>query len=178
MPCRVDRRRRLEWRPAYQVYLGEDWLGEASIETVLAAARAHGADVPEIPLLASPEHFDGLLARFRHLEEAVREDDDEDEVGLEEDEEAPPDQAERDRWIDFLTWIGVNRVLRPVHFHDVEDRGTGWLTTKDLSQPDGWAFRDLAAPSGTSSGKSALRSVARRRAREGRRPVPLSRSRP
>src|SRR5207249_1040113 len=47
------------------------------------------------------------------------------------------------RWIDFLTWIGVNPVLRPVHFHDVEDRATGWLTTKNLAQPEGWAFRGL-----------------------------------
>ena len=159
VPCRVDDEAELEWRPAYQVYLGENWLGDASIERVIRIARRHGADVPNIPLLAGPEHFDGLLAQFRHLEEAV-EGDDEDEVGLDEDEDAPPDQAERDRWIDFLTWIGVNRVLRPVHFHDVEDRATGWLTTKDLRQPDGWAFRKLPASLWDEFRQSALRSVA------------------
>ena len=77
----------------------------------------------------------------------------EDEVGLEEDEEAPPDQAERERWIDFLTWIGVNRVLRPVHFHDVEDRATGWLTTRDLGRPTAGRFGSSRRTYGTSSGK-------------------------
>src|SRR5262249_8497752 len=145
VPCRSKNGAGFEWRSAYQVYLGEDWLGEDSVERVLAAARERGAEVPDIPLLASPEHFEGLLAQFRHLEEVAAESEAEadDEVGLDEDEEAAPDQAERDRWLDFLTWIGVNRVLRPVHFHDVEDRATGWLTTRDLAQPTGWAFKGL-----------------------------------
>ena len=143
VPCRASDGAKFYWRPAYQVYFGEDWTGEASVDTLLTTLRKQGADTPDIPILAGPEIFDGLLARFRHLEEAAESDDD--EVGLEEDEEAPPDQADRDRWVDFLTWIGVNRVLRPVHFHDVEDRGTGWLTTKDLARPDGWAFRALPA---------------------------------
>ncbi len=159
VPCRSSDGTGFEWRPAYQVYLGEDWLGEASVERVFAAAREQGADTPEIPLLAGPEHFEGLLARFRHLEQVADEGEDEDEVGLEEDEEAAPDQAEHERWLDFLTWIGVNRVLRPVHFHDVEDRATGWLTTKDLGQPDGWAFKGLAPPLWDEFRQSALASV-------------------
>ena len=143
VPCRPLIGDEIEWRPAYRVYLGEDWIGEESVETVLEAARMHTEAIPTIPLLAAPEHFEGLLARFSHLEEAS-DSSEEDEVGLEEDEEAPPDEGERERWIHFLTWIGVNRFLRPVHFHDVEDRATGWLTTKDFGRPEGWAFRDLA----------------------------------
>lgn len=159
VPCRSRDGAEIEWRPAYQVYLGEDWIEEASIERVLAAVSRHVDVVPDIPLLASPELFDGLLAQFRHLEDAV-DVAGEDEVSLEEDEEAPPDQAERTRWLDFLTWVGVNRVLRPVHFHDVEDRGTGWLTTRDLGQPEGWAFRDLAPDLWDDFRQAALKSVA------------------
>ena len=66
-----------------------------------------------------------------------------DEVDVDEDADQAIETNERDRWIAFLSWIGVNRALRPVHFHDVEDDATGWLTTKDLAQPNGWAFRDL-----------------------------------
>lgn len=144
VPCRVKVGLEFEWRPAYQVYLGADWIGDASIERVLSATTKHGAKVPQIPLLAGPEYFDGLLARFRDLEQST-EGDDEGEVSLDEDEEAPPDQQDRERWITFLTWLGVNRVIRPVHFHDVEDHGTGWLKTKDLHRPDGWAFQQLSS---------------------------------
>ena len=169
VPCRSFADEDFEWRPAYQVYLGEDWIGDASIERVLATAREQGAsDIPTIPLLAGPQHFEGLLAQYRHLEEAAESDeDDEEEVGLEEDEEAAPDQAERDRWIDFLTWIGVNRVLRPVHFHDVEDRAVGWLKTKDLSRPDGWAFRDLDPGLWDGFRQEALQRVRRSDRRDG-----------
>jgi hypothetical protein len=144
VPCRPREGAEIDWRPAYQVYLGADWIGDASVERVIAAAREHADDLPDIPLLAGPELFDGLLSRFRHLQDLAEDSDDsEDEVSLDEDEEAPPDQAERDRWLDFLTWAGVNRVLRPVHFHDVEDRGTGWVKTGGFARPEGWAFRAL-----------------------------------
>jgi hypothetical protein len=33
--------------------------------------------------------------------------------------------------------------LRPVHFHDVEDRASGWLKTYDLRRPEGWAFQNI-----------------------------------
>ena len=158
VPCRPRHGTEVEWRPAYEVYLGEDWLGDESIEKVLSALKKHNGVPPDIPLLASPDLFNGLLGRFRHLEGAV-EGAEEDEVSLEEDEEAPPDQAERERWLYFLTWIGVNRVLRPVHFHDVEDRGTGWITTKDLSRPEGWAFRQLAPQLWDEFRQAALESV-------------------
>lgn len=159
VPCRPRHGAEIEWRPAYQVYLGEDWIDDASVERVLDAASKHTDVLPDIPLLASPDLFDGLLAQFRHLE-TTEDSTGEDEVGLEEDEEAPPDQADRTRWLDFLTWVGVNRVLRPVHFHDVEDRGTGWLTTRDFGRPDGWAFRDLAPHLWDDFRQGALRSVA------------------
>jgi hypothetical protein len=159
VPCR-PRQEGVEWRPAYQVYLGRDWIGDASIEEVMTAVGKHADTLPDIPLLAGPELFDGLLTQFRHLEEVVEQSDaDEDEVGLEEDEEAPPDEAERDRWSDFLTWIGVNRTLRPVHFHDVEDRAAGWLTTKDLGRPEGWAFQALAPALWDDFREAAVRDV-------------------
>jgi hypothetical protein len=161
IPCRSRNGAEFEWRPAYQVYLGEDWVGKASVERVLSIARERGASVPEVPFLAGPEHFEGILARFSHLEEAVEsEENDEDEVGLEEDEEAPPDQVERDRWIDFFTWIGVNPVIRPVHFHDVEDRAAGWLTTKNFHRPNGWAFQALAPSVWDEFREVAFQSVA------------------
>ena len=68
-----------------------------------------------------------------------------DEVDIDEDEEQALDTDHRERWISFLTWLGVNIALRPVHFSDVEDRQSGWLTTKDLSRPIGWAFKTLDA---------------------------------
>ena len=109
VPCRSNDGEAIEWRRAYQVYLGEDWIGEASVERVLEAARERGLAVPNIPFLAGPKEFEGLLARFRHLEQVTDEStDDDEEVGLDEDEDAAPDQAELDRWLDFLTWIGVN----------------------------------------------------------------------
>jgi hypothetical protein len=69
--------------------------------------------------------------------------DADDEVDTDEDADEAIETNERDRWIAFLSWIGVNRALRPVHFHDVEDDATGWLTTRDLAQPRGWAFERL-----------------------------------
>ena len=71
--------------------------------------------------------------------------DGDDEVELDEDVDRALETSEFDRWLSFLSWIGVNRSLRLVHFHDVQDRDTGWLTTKELEQPQGWAFRDLGA---------------------------------
>lgn len=161
MPCRSGEGSEIVWRPAYKVYFGSDWVGEASIECVLDATRQHSDDVPDIPLLAGPEVFDGLLNQFQHLREAAEDSTaDEDEVSLDEDEDAPPDQIERDRWLEFLMWVGVNRVLRPVHFHDVEDRGTGWLTTRDFAQPDGWAFASLPAETWDAFRQQAVRGSA------------------
>ena len=172
VPCRPRQGGKIEWRPAYQVYLGADWIGDASVEQVIAAAREHSDDLPDIPLLAGPELFDGLLGRFRHLKDVAEDSDadegetevspDEDEVSLDEDEEAPPDQAERERWLDFLTWVGVNQVLRAVHFHDVEDRGTGWVKTGGFTRPEGWAFRTLPDQLWDGFREAALQEVSER----------------
>jgi hypothetical protein len=143
VPCREDRDGVAYWEPAYRVYFGRDWIGDQSIELVFDALRDAGLEPPSIPLLAPPSEFQGQLDQFRHLEGATADEVQDAEVGLEEDEEAALETDERDRWIAFLTWLGVNRVLRPVAFHDVEDRGSGWLSTKGLSRPEGHAFRGL-----------------------------------
>jgi Domain of unknown function (DUF3883) len=139
VPCRTtDGEER--WLPAYLVYFGADWIGDDSVEHI---AEAVGDVEPtEFAYLASQEHFLGLLDE--PAASASSESDEEgDEVELDEDADEAIETDERDRWIAFLSWIGVNRALRPVHFHDVEDDATGWLTTKDLAQPKGWAFLSL-----------------------------------
>ncbi len=147
VPCRTDTPERYEWRPAYRVYFGSDWIGDASIERVLEAITETGGTVPEVPLIAPPEALVPLLEKYRHLLGAAEEDADidegDDEVDIEEDEEAALDSTDRDRWLSFLCWVGVNRAVRPVHFADVEDSKSGWLTTKDLAKPRGWAFHEL-----------------------------------
>jgi len=52
-------------------------------------------------------------------------------------------RGERGRWLAFFLWLGVNQSLRPVHFHDVEDRASGWLKTANLQQPEGWIFKNV-----------------------------------
>ena len=93
--------------------------------------------------LAAPEEFLGLLGDYAQPAAVEASEDIDDEVDVDEDADQAIETNERDRWIAFLSWIGVNRALRPVHFHDVEDDATGWLTTKDLTRPNGWAFRAL-----------------------------------
>ncbi len=145
VPSRTRTDDKFVWRPAYTVYLGEDWVGQESIEHVLSAMRSVGATPPEIPLLAPPTELIGRLAQFSHLRDTEEDliaagEEGEDEVALDEDEEQPLDSDEHDQWLRFLTWIGVNRGLRQVHFHDVEDRNSGWLTTENLTRPRGRAF--------------------------------------
>lgn len=159
VPCRAGADGEVVWRPAYRVYFGADWTDSASVEAVLEAAQAVEATLPEVPLLAPPEVFRDQLRRLSHLAAAAAETDaatpagepagvdeqreQDDEVGADEDEERPLDENELKRWRDFFAWIGVNTVLRPVHFHDVQERGSGWVQTKNLQRPDGWAFREL-----------------------------------
>ena len=142
VPCRLRPNGIERWEPAYLVYFGTDWIGEASVEHVIDAARATGAQTPDVPFLAAPEAFLGRLERYQHLTR-VADDDDSMEVSEDEDEEEALESNERDRWVNFLTWLGVNRVLRPVSFHDVMDAGAGWLSTSGLSKPRGWAFEGL-----------------------------------
>lgn len=148
VPCRSDNAIEPKWVPAYRAYLGEDWVGEASFEKVCKALVAVGETSPDVNFLIGPSYFAGLLDRFRHLEEAEsNEPDDEgkDEVSLDEDEEAALDSDEQGRWLTFFRWLGVNLSLRAIHFHDVEDRASGWLTTRNLQKPSGLAFQRIPA---------------------------------
>jgi hypothetical protein len=144
LPCRLRSNGVERWEPAYRVYFGSDWIEDDSIELVLESVRASGEDTPDVPMLAPPSTFLGRLARYRHLSRATADDDgDSAEVTEDEDDEAAFESTERERWVNFLTWLGVNRVLRPVSFHDVMDSGAGWLSTADLARPRGWAFNGL-----------------------------------
>ncbi len=145
VPCRGESGG-IKWVPAYRAYLGEDWVGEASFERVCKAVAACGGTPPEVDFLVGPAYFAGRLDRFRHLERATTDEDEDvgtDEVALDEDEEAALESDDHSRWLEFLRWLGVNLVQRPVHFHDVEDRASGWLKTRNLSQPEGWAFSNI-----------------------------------
>jgi hypothetical protein len=146
VPCRVNGSGAVEWVPAYRSYLGPGWIDEASVTLVLDELKAAGVPAldAELPVLVEPSELQGLLDRYQGLDDEPPPDgDSEDEVALDEDEESPLDADEQNRWLRFLTWIGVNRVLRPVHFHDAEDRGSGWLSTRELVKPAGWAFQNL-----------------------------------
>lgn len=149
VPCRAGADGEVKWVPAYQAYFGIDWLDEGSVECILKVGRdVNVAGLPAVDFVLGPERFAGLLERYRHL----KEDEDgeesagdvgEDEVSLDEDEEVALDADDRERWLRFFQWLGVNASLRPVHFHDVEDRASGWLKTHNLRRPEGWAFQNV-----------------------------------
>lgn len=148
VPCRTHDGQEC-WEPAFKVYFGADWIAEDSVEHILETippndpARQH---LDRIAYLAPPDRFLGRLD-LAHGEDAHDDDepvaDTDDEVDLDEDADAPLETTERERWLAFLSWLGVNRALRPIHFHDVEDHGSRWVSTKDLTQPQGWAFAQL-----------------------------------
>ena len=140
VPC-ADGEGGERWVPAYQAYFGQSWLGDASFEHVVDVLP--DAAPINVHFLVGPEEFIGLLDSSEEAFTVATESDDDDEVDLDEDVDRSLETTESERWLNFLSWIGVNRSLRLVHFHDVEDRDSGWLTTKDLQQPKGWAFRDL-----------------------------------
>ena len=71
------------------------------------------------------------------------EEPDDGEVSLEDDTDEALETTADDRWRSFLEWLGVSRGLRLVHFHDVDDVDTGWVQTRDLKLPGGWAFKGL-----------------------------------
>ena len=151
VPCRGQDDKGVEWIPAYRAYFGKDWIGGASIERLSEELSASDSDYElDVPILLPPDEF---LGRLEHLDdeeelgqatEADGEGDgDEDEVDLDEDFDSRLESDELSAWTAFLKWVGVSDVMRPVHFHDVEDLESGWLSTKNLSQPKGWAFADL-----------------------------------
>ena len=136
----------VRWVAAYRVYFGKDWIGERSVECLLEACQAAGqGELPDIPFVLGPEHFAGYLKTYESLtdEEGQLESNSSDEVGLDEDEEAALPMEERDRWREFLSWLGVNEHLRAVHFHDVEDYNSQWLSTENLTKPRGWIFKTI-----------------------------------
>jgi hypothetical protein len=141
VPCRTDEGEK--WLPAYRVYFGADWILDESVERIANAIPPEETARPEFSYLAPPERFVGLLDGPDATATGPDPGSDGDEVEADEDADQAIETDEHDRWIAFLSWIGVNRALRPVHFHDVEDDATGWLTTRNLAQPRGWAFRDL-----------------------------------
>jgi Domain of unknown function (DUF3883) len=142
VPCRGPGGQE-RWLPAYRVYFGSDWIGDDSAERIAQAVPDSdpAAQMLNFQYLAPPDRFLGTLRDLGVMADPGNEDDD--EVGPDEDTDQAIETDERDRWIAFLSWIGVNRALRPVHFHDVEDDATGWLTTRDLAQPQGHAFKQL-----------------------------------
>ncbi len=143
VPCRRRGATEVAWRPAYQVYFGESWVGDRSVERLAAAGPEAARILADAWFLVPPSEFRGALARYGRLGGAVAPADD--EVSSDEDDEAALDPDEPTRWFAFFSWLGVHSALRPVHFHDVED-GSGWLRTENLARPDGAAFARLAAP--------------------------------
>lgn len=144
VPCRPDADGTVRWLPAYRVYFGDDWVGDDSVEVIRNAIAAAGESPPPLPLLAPPAYFIDMLAPYQHLTRIEGDETgDSAEVDPEEDENAALEEDERERWLAFLSWLGVNRALRLVSFHDVEDHGAGWLSTEGLRKPEGHAFRGL-----------------------------------
>lgn len=133
------------WEPAYRVYFGTDWLGKESVEHLLAAVPEDDPGLADMqPIyLAPPAHFFGRLEVTTPEEPIDVSLPDSDEVPEDDDDEQALEGDERERWLSFLSWLGVNPCLRLVHFHDVNDNATGWLTTKGITQPKGWGFADL-----------------------------------
>ena len=161
VPCRGKDGVAVEWHPAYRVYFGEDWVGRESVELVVHAIVEAGGEPPDIPTLVSPTDLVGRLSRFSDLQEEEEDvPEDEDEIDIDEDEDRALDTDERERWLRFLSWLGVNRSLRPVSFYGVEDRASGWLTTKFLQRPAGHAFASVG-PSTWSTFREEALSVAR-----------------
>ncbi|MEI6621220.1 MAG: DUF3883 domain-containing protein [Actinomycetes bacterium] len=145
VPCRtLDGEKK--WLPAYRVYFGRDWLGDDSVEDLFDAARTIGSVDFDCAFLAPPEEFIGQLLQYNSQDESASDlDSTDDDVSTDEDTDQALESTERNRWVAFLSWIGVNRSLRLIHFHDVEDDNTGWLTTKGIRQPQGQAFRNLGS---------------------------------
>lgn len=145
VPLRPSASGEQRWAPAFRVYFGEDWIGSGSVETIFDALRVAEPDaaLPEVDYLASPDLFHGRLARYHALHGTADDSTDavdEDEVSIDEDEDLALETDELDRWRTFLGWLGVNRALRPIHFHDVEEQRGGWLRTRGLTKPEGAAF--------------------------------------
>lgn len=148
VPCRSHTDGETTWAPAHQVYFGRDWLGPDSVED-LADAMAEVGSPMDLKFLAPPEEFEpfasaiGVDVESDRGEPAARTAVDDGEVDLEDDTDEVLETTAADRWRNFFAWLGVSRGLRLVHFHDVDDAGTGWTSTKGMPLPGGWAFKGL-----------------------------------
>jgi hypothetical protein len=143
VPCQIGRGE-VQWIPAYRVYFGADWGDEHAIDSVLNELSPTDAELLAVPILAPPSLFEGALERYKSLApELDQEVNDSEEVNLDVDDDAAIETEAMERWRSFFLWLGVNKVLRPVHFHDAEDAATGWLKTKNLAKPQGWVFKSL-----------------------------------
>lgn len=144
VPCRTNGGDMM-WEPAYKVYFGADWIGDASVEAIDEEVESLDGDSPKFVYLAPPEELVGLLDDLDEQLESMEAVDDSDEVDEDEDADAAIETSAIDRWVAFLSWIGVNSSLRLIHFHDVGEERKGWLSTKGLTQPTGWAFEELGS---------------------------------
>ena len=147
VPCRSANPDQPEWAPAHQVYFGRDWVGDDSVEHIVDAMDAAGATM-DIQFLAAPQVFaafsESILSEGGDDESPANSADlVEGEVDLDDDTDEALETSVDDRWRNFFAWLGVSRGLRLVHFHDVDDDGTGWTNTKGLGLPGGWAFAGL-----------------------------------
>lgn len=150
VPCRSEDGDDLTWAPAHQVYFGRDWIGDDSVEGIVEAMAAAGERL-DVKFLAPPEAFaaySGTIGVHADEDDGAEHipDADEGEVDLEDDTDEALETTVDDRWRNFFAWLGVSRGLRLVHFHDVDDSGTGWTSTKGLGLPGGWAFDGLDDP--------------------------------
>lgn len=150
VPCRVEDGEEPEWLPVHQVYFGRDWVGDDSVEAVADAMAEAGASL-KVRFLAPPGVFAPYATAIGvHEEEEAEQaevssvaDADEGEVDLDDDTDEALETTVQERWRNFFAWLGVSRGLRLIHFHDVDDSGTGWTSTKNLVLPGGWAFGGL-----------------------------------
>lgn len=147
VPCRNQPDGEQVWAPAHRVYFGRDWVGLDSVEDLADAMAAAGAPM-DIKFLAPSREFEAFAsavgvadAQRTDLEAPTTVDDG--EVDLEDDTDEILETTAADRWRNFFAWLGVSRGLRLVHFHDVDDAGTGWTSTKGMQLPGGWAFGGL-----------------------------------
>lgn len=137
VPCRGGGKDEVRWVPAYRAYLGEDWLGEGSVEHLLAALPGEAAGAMAPAYVIAPERLERELARLRTTptQEELPPDEVVDEAAADADDYDQEDAPERETWLNFLRWIGVNTHLRPVGLLDAEDYGS-WTATADLGGYD------------------------------------------
>lgn len=147
VPCRSEPGAEPVWAPAHRVYFGRDWVGADSVEEISDAMAAAGKPM-DIYFLAPPKAFDAYSSAVGiqsedDLEASTTAELDSGEVDLEDDTDEVLETTAADRWRNFFAWLGVGHGLRLVHFHDVDDSNTGWVNTKGLGLPGGWAFEGL-----------------------------------